>query len=295
MALNFPISITSAYLFPDEPEVMVDRFIQHGFHSTELSIEHLRMMVERSESTGVSLEKVGRDFRSYIESKNFSVPQAHLTFRRLLCDEGTVDVMKEELVLLDAMGVKNTVVHFNGGDDLEQEARLALKYSRLQELVDFVKGSEISLCLENLFSNPDVVSAEQLLEIISNCGGKNLGICLDTGHLHVANARGMVSQSQGEFIRKAGSYLKALHIANNDTSRDQHLMPFCHMRRGVDFADVMKGLGDIEYKGLFNLEIPGEQSKTMPTVVQEAKLKYLKVIVEYMMTDEFLRYEFPRL
>ena len=89
--------------------------------------------------------------------------------------------------------------------------------------------------------------------------------------------------TQGEFIRLAGDRLIALHINDNDASRDQHLMPFG--MGNVDFKDVMRALRDIGYRGLFNLEIPGE--RRAPLHLRRVKLDYLKIVCDTMLSDEF--------
>ena len=89
----------------------------------------------------------------------------------------------------------------------------------------------------------------------------------------------------GAFIRAAGSRLKALHIADNDTSGDQHLLPFgCGT---VDWQDVMRGLREVGYSGLFNFEVPGE--RRAPLAVRREKLRYARALSDILLSDEFVR------
>ena len=84
--------------------------------------------------------------------------------------------------------------------------------------------------------------------------------------------------TQEEFILGAGKLLHALHIADNDTSGDQHLMPYG--RGTVDWPAVMRGLNAIGYSDCFNYEIPGERRLPMP--VRDAKAEYLKTVTSYL-------------
>ena len=79
------------------------------------------------------------------------------------------------------------------------------------------------------------------------------GICLDTGHLNLKD------KDQRNFILKAGKRLKALHIADNQGETDQHMMPYG--RGNIDFDEVIRALREVDYEGLFNLEIPCENRR----------------------------------
>ena len=137
----------------------------------------------------------------------------------------------------------------------------------------------MTICLENLMEESCPRTSSDLLALIDAAGGKNLGICLDTGHLNVVNARG-VSESQHDFIMNAGARLKALHIADNDGSSDMHLMPYGRGR--IDWKSVMMSLAEVGYDRLFNLEIPGESRA--PLEVKIAKLDYIKRMCEYLLS-----------
>ena len=45
----------------------------------------------------------------------------------------------------------------------------------------------------------------------------------------------------------------------------------------------MKGLKDLRYEGLLNLEIPGESGAPMPVLL--AKLDYLQVLMRYLVEE----------
>ena len=108
--------------------------------------------------------------------------------------------------------------------------------------------------------------------IIKKVGGRNFGICLDTGHLNLVNG------NQREFILKAGRKLKALHIADNEGVVDQHMMPFG--KGTVDIKEVFKALKEIGYRGIYNLEIGGE--RRCPIEVRHFKAQFIKKSFEYL-------------
>ena len=156
--------------------------------------------------------------------------------------------------------------------EIGYDERRELNIVKLRELVARIEHVDITLCLENLCHH--VLSADEILEIIEKVGSDKLGICLDTGHLNIEK-----KNTQGEFIRKAGKYLKALHVHDNDGSADQHILPFA--RGKINFKEIMAALKEIDYDGLFNFEIPGERR---PGKLGHAKVAYAREVYNYLMS-----------
>jgi sugar phosphate isomerase/epimerase len=140
-------------------------------------------------------------------------------------------------------------------------------------LTAYLKGSDVHICLENLFTHTQTCS--QLLSLIERAGNDNLGICLDTGHLNLAD------RDQAAFIRQAGTYLRALHITDNQEKMDEHILPFA--RGTVDWLTVVRSLDKIHYGGLFNYEIPGENKA--PLSIRLAKLDYIKEMTRCLFAE----------
>jgi len=90
----------------------------------------------------------------------------------------------------------------------------------------------------------------------------------------------MAHGDQAAFIEAVAPYLKALHIADNDGSGDQHLAPYG--RGTVAWKSVLPALRECGYSDLFNLEIPGE--RRCPPEVLRLKLDYLKRLLDFMGT-----------
>ena len=277
--MAFTPCVWSGYYREYPIEECVDLFIKAGFSCTEMTIDHIRCLAERDDA-----DAQARKIRSYLDSMNFSIPQGHLSFKNVLTNPDTVDILKREMELFAVIGVKNAVLHFNGGEKWEPAERMEKRLESLSKLKTFVQESDMVLCIENLGSVPETHTVERINEIIDTVGEENMGICLDTGHLHLVNGRGEAELSQGDFIRQAGKDLCAMHVTNNSGGGDDHLMPFSS-RYGVDWKDVVVALREINYEGLFNLEILGENKAPMP--ILEAKLAYIAQMVRYMTSNEF--------
>lgn len=89
-------------------------------------------------------------------------------------------------------------------------------------------------------------SVEDLLDVITQVGFENLGICIDTGHV---NLNGLDVPQE---VIKAGKYLKTLHIDDNLGDKDSHLVPG---EGNIPWDVVIKSLKQINYNGIFMMEI----------------------------------------
>ena len=277
-------SIWCDYFENLSPENAVLAIRDAGFCCGDFGLDHSQALLARS----ADVEKTGLEFHRFMADIGFSTPQGHLDFLKDLTLPETVETLKKEITLFQAIGVKNAVIHIGGGSELPEDVRKEKQLNSIRQLLEFVRGTDFTICLENLRPNPSVADADRILEWIHALGCNNLGICLDTGHLHVARVSlKTTEQTQREFILKAGSYLKAVHINGNDGTDDYHLAPYS-IKNSLDWKEVLRALHQIGYKGLFNLEVPGEIKGNPPMYVLKHKLRYLKGLADYMLSDDFL-------
>ncbi len=266
-------SIWSSYDVDLTPEDMVLAMERRGLTVCELSDEHAAVLLQRE---GTPAE-VGAAFGAYAKEHNLTFPQGHLWLAVRLCSKevDAVAILKNWFELFAAIGVKNAVLHCDGhslGADATHEEVIAANAEKLKLLAPYAEELGLCICLENLGGH--FAHLSDLLDVIERVNSPALGICLDTGHLHIHEKE----MTQEEFILGAGKLLHALHIADNDTSGDQHLMPYG--RGTIDWPSVMRGLNAIGYDDCFNYEIPGEHRLPMP--VRDAKAEYLKTVTAYL-------------
>ena len=279
--MKYPVSVWLDYFYMIPVEEAIARMAKAGFTHGELSILHLAQLMEQG-----SPETVGKALRQCADSHGYTIPQGHLSFKGGLVDDSALERLKPELDMFAAAGIGKAILHTNGGANLTGLERYERWVHYTGLLAEYVDGTGVTLCVENMYSNPFFSTAQQIKKFLADAGSKNLAICLDTGHLHLCNANDRPKkQSHYDFITEAGDLLQALHIVDNNGLGDTHQMPYS-ARTGVDWQEVMRGLRDIDYKGLFNLEILGECRAPMP--ILEAKLPYIRAMCEYMLSDEFL-------
>ncbi len=276
--MNRDFSIWSAFDVDLSPEEMVLALHDRGMHVSELSDEHGLMLLQREGTP----EEIGAAFREYAARYDVSFPQGHLWLSVRLCrdTEQTIATLEQWIRLFSAVGIRNGVLHCDRSSfpkEASAETVLAGNAEVLKRLAPIAERNGVRLCLENLREPFD--SAYRLIDLIERVGSPALGICLDTGHLHLVHPG-----TQEAFILAAGPYLHALHIADNEGAADQHMMPFG--RGSIDFTAVMRGLRKIGYSDLFNYEIPGERD--CPMKLRKAKTEYLKAVTDYLfgLTDE---------
>ena len=284
--MKYPVSVWIDYYEELQVEEAIAKLSGAGFAHGELSIVHLEHLIARGNP-----EAVGKALKATADSYGYSIPQGHLSFQPVrglpggLVEDGALERLKPDLDMFAAAGISKAVLHLGGGPELPEEERYARWVKYVSILSQYVEGTGVTLCLENLPGIAPTRTAKGLLQFMADAGGKNLAICLDTGHLHLTNCRGDTNLSHSEFIRDAGDYLQALHIVDNNGEKDTHQMPFS-ARTGVDWVDVMKGLNDIDYKGLFNLEILGERGGN--PAIKAAKLAFIKTMCREMLSDAFI-------
>jgi len=273
--INMKPSVWSSYFIDLSPEDMVTAFSGKGWSYSELSDEHAANLLQRGNA-----EVVGKQFKGFAESQGLSFLQGHLW---LSCDitasnrKEVIDILKNWLDLFHAIGIKNAVLHPGGRYMLNEgygpQEILDVRVNSLRQLTEYIKDTDMFICLENLAGTaPDY---DDLITIINAVGSPKLAICLDTGHANISRI------DQVDFINKGKSHIRALHIADNEGATDQHMMPFG--RGNVQWDKIVPALKKINYAGLFNLEIPGENR--CPLEIRMIKLDYIKQLVSYMLEN----------
>ena len=266
------LSVWSSYYYDLSPEDALREFKAHGYNCCELSFEHSYVLMKRGD-----VKKSGKEFRKFASELGVEVSQGHLSYEARLCNPEGKEFLKKQIDLFLAIGIKNAVLHCDSlawkeGESPSREEKIEENFKALSEILDCVKDTDMVICLENLISTDFANSVDGLMYFIEKFDSKNLGICLDTGHLNLCD------RDQTGFIRRAGKHIKALHLANNDESGDQHLMPFG--RGNVDFISVIREMKALDYQGLYNLEIPGE--RCAPLEILGYKLDYIKKMFDYL-------------
>lgn len=266
-------SISSGFFNMLDSYEMVKAFQEAGYSRSEISEVHYKPFMRK--------EKDAIAFKKYCDDEGFAFPQGHLIFMNqgdITSRDNTyaIDNLKRNLDTFQELGVKNAVLHYsNYGTDWDPvEQWFDVRVEALLKLTDYIKDTDMVICLENLSRLWDY-DAGHLLSMCKAVNNDHIGICIDTGHLNISKFG-----NPYDFIMQAGKYLKATHINDNmgehhdliGVTCDLHLMPF--HGGNVKWDKVRDGLHESGYAdtdGLFNYEL----SRHGPLEIRKIQAKYL--------------------
>jgi protein FrlC len=103
--------------------------------------------------------------------------------------------------------------------------------------------------------------------IIEELGYENLGIVLDTGHIHLS------AESPREAISVAGSLLLQFHVNDNDGRRQQNLIPG---DGSFDFDSCINLLIEAKFNGFLTVELGWDYTLDPLPAVREAQTRMRK-------------------
>ena len=258
-----PIKLSiSSYVAGKSPETAVKRIAKAGFRYAEMGSEHSSILVERS-------PEAWKTFRNFAEDQGVRFGQGHLLLHKYITEKddarrrANVETHKLYCRMYHAVGITSAVLHCGGYDEiLRGEDPAAVRAIRVKSLTELLSDlpDGMSICLENL-------PYETFEDVYANLEAMgfphNLGLCLDTGHLHFSP-----KPDHEDFILRAGKYLKALHMHDNVgpmhpdgvlhipgwLCSDKHMMPG-FFAGSINWYRVVAALRAINYDYLWNMEI----------------------------------------
>lgn len=268
--MGIKLSISS-YIAGKSPEAAVKRIARAGFHYAELGAPHSAMLLERS-------PEEWKEFREFARQEGIEFGQGHLPLHNFITDKdetsrrANVEIHRRYCRMYHALGITAPVLHCGGYREIhageDPAAVRAIRIKSLKELLsDLPEG--MCLCLENL---PDETFEDVFANLEEMGFPENLGLCLDTGHLHFSPA-----PDHESFILRAGKHLKALHLHDNPgpmapdgvlklsgwLGSDKHMMPG-FFAGSINWYKVTAALRAINYDRLWNMEIGAELGVDTP-------------------------------
>lgn len=120
----------------------------------------------------------------------------------------------------------------------------------LESLVSLAQSYNIRPAVEN-WPKPEIGSPDALAAVLDSVRGE-VGILLDTGHLHIAiHAEWCREASPQGFIRHLPAPVLEVHLHDNHGHSDEHLPPG---RGTADLAAMLRALGEGGFDGPVTLE-----------------------------------------
>lgn len=149
------------------------------------------------------------------------------------------DVMRDYLRTVDECaqyGIPTVVMHPTSGRNPPPCSPTGL--ARWERVVERAEQKNVNVAFENM-RHP-----AYLVEILKWIDSPRAGVCFDSGHEHCWGAG-------YDILAQYGTRLTALHLDDNDGTRDAHLLPFDGT---IDWDRVLAGLAASAYRGMTVLE-----------------------------------------
>lgn len=198
------------------------------------------------------------------------------------CREKRFEEMAKSISAAPILGCKYWVVHPMmpyGANDIHLDKTKEtwdFNVDYFTRLTEVAKKYDVTICVENMpMLNYSLATPGKLVGLVETINDEHFQCCLDTGHVAVFN-----NYPVGDAVRTMGKHLKVLHVHDNHGG-DTHELPFLG---NIDWEGFYKGLCDIEFDGVFNLETNVPHWKINP-VSADLMQKALVLIAKQIMHE----------
>lgn len=197
------------------------------------------------------------DAKNEAERLGFSFVQAHApscALRGGEMEKGLLATIRS-IKACEMLGIKNMVIHSGFFPEIkypEDEKKYFLENEPfMRALIPEMEKTGVNILFENttLKHCPDrcyfPARGRDLNAFVSFMNHPLFGAAWDVGHANMDRV------DQYREITEIGRNLKAVHIHDNDSTRDMHTLP---MMGNTDYDGIIRGLIDSGYEGYFTLE-----------------------------------------
>ena len=238
----------------------IDIMKQAGYDAIDLSL--FGMVDDANEFCTEGYRARIAEIRAYAEERGIYFNQSHTPFQ---FNWAAPNAVEEQLIpktiraleVSALAGCQIAVVHPVHHEEYlgHEEERFAQNMKFYRRLLPYAKEYGIKIALENMFQRevkrkvlgPDTCShAAEFIRYLDTLNDEHFVACLDLGHC------GVVGTEAQDVIRTLGhERLHALHVHDNDYTKDQHTLPGLGK---MNWEEIMRALAEIDYDGEFTFE-----------------------------------------
>jgi len=151
--------------------------------------------------------------------------------------ESLVERYINDLRDVAALNIPMVIMHLSSKFDNPSPNNIGL--DRIKRIVKVAEELKIKIAFEN------TKTLSQVYYVLNNIKSDYVGLCFDCGHWHCNNKD---NWSPADFKGR----VFAVHLHDNDGSKDQHLLPF---DGNIDWLKVLQMLKDCDYDGPLTMEL----------------------------------------
>jgi sugar phosphate isomerase/epimerase len=153
------------------------------------------------------------------------------------------------------LGVRYLVIHpgpeKGGFPEHERLPRMENAADVLTEVSDACRQRDMALVLENMLPHLFSGRVRELLWILGALETIDVGVCLDTGHAHLAGDLRTIAH-------KLSGHLWMMHATDNHGRQDDHLPPG---EGQIDWRRLLRQMAMIGFSGAIVLEVAGQDDQ----------------------------------
>ncbi len=168
--------------------------------------------------------------------------------------EDSLDYMRQSIDNAVELGAKTVLMvpgrSLHGQSREDAWARLSESLSAVAESAERA-GVRVGVEAVNSYVSDLVVTAQDALRLVRPLGRDNLGVVLDSGHIHLSEQSGV------EEVRALGGLLYQVHLNDNDGRRHQGLIPG---DGSFDYGPLLRALRESGYDGYLSVELSWDYS-----------------------------------
>jgi sugar phosphate isomerase/epimerase len=170
----------------------------------------------------------------------------------------SMDEIKRALEVAEHLPFPFLIQHLGTPGEPYDDRRFEAVITAIEHLRAFAKPLGVMLLVENIPNG--LSSAEKLVALLQAGRFRDVGVCFDLGHAHLA------SGLAGEFAA-VRDHIRSTHVHDNRGDRDAHLWPG---EGTLDWADALRLLSTAPQAPPLLLEIEGAEGVDVPARMAQA-------------------------
>ncbi len=206
-----------------------------------------------------------KEERKMLEGEGMTVNQTHAIFRSDFDPDNmyfftpmVIEELKREIEATAILGAKYIIIHpINIARKwVDKQLDFERNMTEFSKVAPILKEFGVKNAVENMFGwDPDTgrnchtgcSTTEDMIRYLDGLNDRKAFCnCLDVGHMNIHNI------NPADTVRALGDRLEVLHVHDNNGTTDQHNPIGLGI---IDWQDFAKSLQEIDYKGVFSMEV----------------------------------------